>query len=126
MGIVAKMALMTWLSLAAGYDLRRREVPNWLNVPALIAALVWRLWRGADGASWLLAAAMVALCLLGLLPGGDMKGLAAMALLDPHLCGMALLGAALTWLAWRIFRSERRIPAYIGFWVGGLGYALAR
>ncbi len=79
------MGISVWLIVCAVFDLRRREVPDWLTLPAVILALVWQVIHPSGWLPWVLAGATVALTLLGVLPGGDMKGLVALALYDPRL-----------------------------------------
>ncbi|BAJ64766.1 hypothetical protein [Anaerolinea thermophila] len=62
------------------------------------------------------------LALIGLFPGGDMKGLVALALFDSRLYLLAWLGAGVVYLLWRILRRERRMPGYVGFVVGAVGW----
>jgi prepilin peptidase CpaA len=106
------------------HDLRKREVPDWLTLPALALALGWRLVHPDGWLPWGLAGATVALTLTGVLPGGDMKGLAAMALADPRLYLLAWLGAGGVYLLWRVARRERWMPGYVGFLVGGVSWLL--
>jgi prepilin peptidase CpaA len=109
--------------VAAIEDLRRRNIPNWVNVGALCATLLYQtLSRGAAGL--MIAAAGTAIgfsifllfYVLGGMGGGDIKLMAAFgALLGPSgilraalltaLIG-ALLAAAV--LAWN--RNQRAIP----------------
>lgn len=112
------VAIMLWISICAWHDLRRREVPDWLTLPAVGLGLVWRILYPDGWLPWALAGAAVALTLADVLPGGDMKGLAAMALFDPRLHLLAWVGAALTWFVWRMARRERAMPGYLGFAVG--------
>ncbi|GAP08811.1 hypothetical protein ATHL_03772 [Anaerolinea thermolimosa] len=69
---------------------------------------------------------VTSLALAGVLPGGDMKGLVAMALFDPRLYLLAWLGAGAVYLVWRIVHGERRMPGSVGFVVGAVGWWLAR
>lgn len=102
------------------YDLRTREVPDWLTLPAVALALAWRLVHPDGWLPWALAGATVLLTLTGILPGGDMKGLTALALLDPRLYLLAWLGAGFVYLVWRLVRRERWMPGYVGFLAGGI------
>lgn len=123
MGIAEAIALI-WLGVCAMYDLRTREVPDRLTLPAAALALTWRLVSPDGWLPWALAGATVALTLTGVLPGGDMKGLTALALLDPRLYLLAWLGAAMVYLFWRLARRERWMPGYVGFFVGAAGWLL--
>lgn len=119
-GYLLRLVFFVWLIVCALYDLRRREVPDWLTLPAVALALVWQIAHPAGWLPWALSGVTVALTLLGVLPGGDMKGLAALALYDPRLYLSGWLGAGVVYLIWRLVRKERRMPGYVGFAMGGL------
>jgi len=125
-GMTVGAGVVGWLAVCAGYDLRRREVPDWLTLPAALLALGWQVANHGGWLPWVLAGVTVLLTLAGVLPGGDMKGLVALALLDPCLYLLAWLGAGLVYLLWRVVRRERRMPGYMGFVVGAVGWWLAR
>ncbi len=114
--------ILLWLAVCAVFDLRRREVPDWLTLPAVVLALVWRLIHPGGWLPWALAGVTVVLTLAGVLPGGDMKGLVALALFDPSLYLLAWLGAGLMYLLWRVLHRERRMPGYVGFVMGAVGW----
>jgi prepilin peptidase CpaA len=116
------VCVVLWLSVCAVYDLCRREVPDWLTLPAVALGLVYRLLMPGDWLPWALGVVTVALTQAGLLPGGDMKGLVAMALFDPRLYMLAWLGAGAVYLLWWLLRRERRMPGYVGFVVGAVGW----
>lgn len=116
--------LLVWLALCAWYDLRKREVPDWLTLPVVALGLVWRLFQGGEWLSWVLAGVTFGLCLLGVIPGGDMKGLVALAFWDERFYLAAWLGALGVYLFWLAVWRERRMPGYVGFVVGGLVMAL--
>ena len=109
---------MLFLTVCAVYDLRRREVPGWLTLPVLAMSLVWRIRQPDDWLAWAMAGGTVVLALLGLLPGGDMQGLTALALFSPLWYLAAWLGAGVVWPVWRVVRHERWMPGYVGFLVG--------
>ncbi len=117
--------ILLWLSVCAAFDLRRREVPDGLTLPAVVLALVYRLLMPGDWLPWALGVVTVAMTLAGLLPGGDMKGLVAMALFDPRLYLLAWLGAGAVYLLWWLLRRERRMPGYVGFVVGAVVWLAA-
>jgi prepilin peptidase CpaA len=117
---MVNLIVLLWLALCTVFDLKRREVPDWLTLPVLAGMLVWRALHPGDWLHWALAAATVILTLLGVLPGGDMKGLAGMALYDPRLYLAAWLGAGVVYLFWRVVRRERRMPGYVGFLLGAV------
>lgn len=116
------VCVVLWLAVCAVFDLRRREAPNWLTLPAVALGLVYRLLTPEGGLPWALVVATIVLTLAGVLPGGDMKGLIAMALFDPRLYLLAWLGAGAVYLLWRLVRRERRMPGYVGFAVGAVGW----
>lgn len=123
---VVHFGVLLWLVICALYDLRRREVPDWLTLPAVILALVWQVIHPSGWLPWALAGVTVALTLLGVLPGGDMKGLVVLALYDPRLYLSAWLGAGGVYLIWRVVLRECWMPGYVGFAVGCvLGIILA-
>ena len=119
---VNEVGVVVWLAVCAGYDLRRREVPDGLTLPAVVLAFGWRLLHPGGWLPWALAGVTVILTLAGVLPGGDMKGLVVMALVDPRLYLLAWLGAGVMYLLWRILRRERRMPGYVGFAMGAVGW----
>lgn len=108
-GLLAVLAIA--LLFAAGTDLRRREIDNWLNAAiALAAPLFW--WAGGlalwPDIAWQLGIALAAfgiaagLFAIGQMGGGDVKLIAALALWFPPdaflqlLIIMAVLGYILT------------------------------
>jgi prepilin peptidase CpaA len=119
-----RILILFWLAVCAVFDLRRREVPDWLTLPVLAAGLVWRVLHPDGWLAWALAGGMVALTLINVLPGGDMKGLAALALIDPRLYLAAWLGAGGVYLVWRLVRRECSMPGYVGFLVGVAGWMI--
>lgn len=67
-----KAMLSAYLALAAAWDLKHRVVPNWLTVPALVAAGAWQLHQG----HWEFLQAWAAIFVLWMLHffgGGDAK-----------------------------------------------------
>lgn len=120
--IAVEVAVLVWLVVCAAFDLRKREVPDWLTLPAVGLALAWQVVHPAGWMPWVLMGVTVALTLAGVLPGGDMKGLVALALYDPRMHLFAWAGAALAWPVWWLVRRERRIPGYVGFVLGAVGW----
>lgn len=116
--------IFLWLLVCAVFDLPRREVPDWLTLPAVATGLLWRALHPDGWLAWALAGVTVALTLINVLPGGDMKGLAALALYDPRLYLAAWLGAGGVYLLWVLVRRERSMPGYVGFLVGVAGFVL--
>lgn len=108
--------VLLWLAICAWQDVRKREVDNALTIPAIVAMFLWRVWY-PDGIAFLMATLFFFLGLGGILPGGDAKGLMAMALYSPEMTLCALLGAGMFWLI-----TRRPIPAYVGFLAGVLAY----
>ncbi|HTG38687.1 A24 family peptidase [Sphingomonas sp.] len=122
--IMLPLALACLLVSAGIEDVRRREIANWKN--AAIAALAPLWWWATDMAPWpdmafqlalgagafaLFAAAFA----IGMMGGGDVKMIAALALWVPvgalasMLIAMSLIGGAIT-LAMMIERKWRRTP----------------
>lgn len=118
--MIVDTGVVLWLAVCAGYDLRRRQVPDWLTLPVVGLALVYRLLTPGGWLPWALAGVSVLLTLAGVLPGGDMKGLVALALFDPRLYLAVWLGAGVVYLFWRLVRHERKMPGFVGFLLGGL------
>ncbi len=116
--------ILLWLLVCAWHDVRRREVPDWLTLPAVVLALGWQVVYPGGWLPWALAVVTIVLTLAGVLPGGDMKGLVALALFDPRLYLLAWLGAVVVYLLWRMLRRERRMPGYVGFVVGGIAWII--
>ncbi|MEJ5200638.1 MAG: prepilin peptidase [Anaerolineales bacterium] len=108
--------VLLWLVICTWQDVRKREVDNALTIPMIVVMFLWRVWY-PDGIAFLMTTLFFFLGLGGVLPGGDAKGLMAMALYSPEMTLCALLGAGLLWLILR-----RKFPAYVGFLVGALTY----
>ena len=141
------VALAIALLVAAFTDIRRRQIDNWLNAGiALGAPLFW--WAGGmslwPDVAMQLGVALAAFAILavmfnfGMMGGGDVKLLTALALwIQPSwflelLIIMALLGGVLTIVmgAWHIARRQRErlaVPYGVaisaaGLWVIGIHY----
>lgn len=112
--------ILVWLGICAWQDVKWREIPNALTLPMVVSLFLWRLPR-PDGVVYLLALGMFLMGLMGLLPGGDAKGLIAIALYSPLLLGFCLLGSGIVWLFGR-FRGQTAIPGYAGFLLGAILY----
>ena len=118
-------------------DIRRRNIPNWINVGALGAALLYQtVTRGWAGLGISAAGAAIGFAVfllffwLGAMGGGDIKLMAAFgALLGPYgilLAAVlaALIGAlmAAAALAWKRSRAIPYAPAIVaGAWLALLG-----
>ncbi|MET0250689.1 MAG: prepilin peptidase [Novosphingobium sp.] len=145
-GLVAGLAIA--LLTAAATDLRRREIDNRLNAAvALAAPLFWwasglPLWPGVVlqiGCASIMLLLLAALFAMGLMGGGDVKLLTALALWLPWrpflelIVVMAVAGGALTlvlavWHHLRRRRDRLQIPygvaiAGAGLWVLGAHFA---
>jgi len=46
--------MIVWLAVCAIFDLRRREVPNWLTLPAALLAVVWQALHPGGWLPWAL------------------------------------------------------------------------
>lgn len=134
---IALLALL--LLVAAGDDLRRRVIPNWLTAAIALGAIGW--WWCAGLAPWpdvalRIAVALGALLLfaglfaLGAMGGGDVKLIAALALwLAPGqllrmLLWMGMIGGALTLAMLAISRLRRTGPPEVPYGVAIAGAAL--
>lgn len=123
-GLLALLAIA--LLFAAGSDLKRREIDNWLNVAIALTAPAF--WWVSGLALWPDVAAQLGLALgafaiaaglfaIGQMGGGDVKLIAALALWFPPaafiqlLIIMAILGYALTMGlgAWHVGRAEKNL-----------------
>jgi prepilin peptidase CpaA len=134
--------LATGLAAACVFDWRSRMIPNWLNVAiALLALPFWwasglALWPGAAIAVGTAAAVLLVFAFafqFGLMGGGDVKMLAALALWLPPAAVLQLLvimsvaGGVLTLamaIPHRIARKADRLEipygiaiAFAGFWL---------
>ena len=116
--------LLIWLAVCAWEDVRKREVPNGLTLPMLAGMMVWRIFH-PDAGAFMLAGVIFVMGLFGLLPGGDAKGLIALALFSPELSVLALLMAGVVWLGYRLFR-HRKAPGFAGFLTGAILYLALR
>lgn len=138
--------LATALVIAAGTDIRRRQIDNWLNAGIALAAPLFWWGCGLDGhaiALQLLTAGitlgiMWAMFALRLMGGGDVKLLAALALWIRPLWFlrliwlMALIGGALSlgFAIWHLLRRRKQqvsVPYGVaisgaGLWVLGQQY----
>jgi len=116
MELAATIAVTGWLALCAWWDYRLRLVPNWLTVSAIVAAASARLVTGSnEWLPWTLALLMLAAVLFGWLPGGDGKGLMALAIVSPSVLAAACTGAAVLQIV-----TRRKIPGFVGFFLGVL------
>lgn len=124
------MLIVALSVLAAAFDLRRRRVPNWLVVTALLAAL-FRGWQeGGHGGGVLAAAegaasgaALVLPWLLGWVRAGDVKlAMAAGALAGwPEALGVVLVGVAAAGVGAFIDLCRARQAMAV---LGGLGFGM--
>jgi len=134
------IALAIALVFAAFTDIRRRQIDNWLNIAIAIGAPVFWWSSGLDlwpGVALQLGVALAAFALLagifalGMMGGGDVKLLTALALwIEPMLflqllVIMAIAGGLLTIVmgAWHFLRRERdklAIPYGVAIAIGGL------
>lgn len=123
-GLLALLAIA--LLFAAGTDIKRREIDNWLNAAIALAAPAF--WWAGGLSLWPDVAAQLGLALgafaiaaglfaIGQMGGGDVKLIAALALWFPPaafiqlLIIMAILGYALTMGlgAWHVGRAESNL-----------------
>ena len=100
-GLVALLAIL--LVVAVATDLRARIIPNWLNLAIALLALPWWIAVGLTVPEILLQIGLFAGALLlfagafaiGMMGGGDVKMIAALALWLPP----AVFGEMLVWMA---------------------------
>lgn len=108
--------LLVWLAICAEQDARQRQIANGLTLGAAALALLYLLlddqtWLGAPASEggWALLLALLFTLpgyLLGRLGAGDVKLMAALALLTdrPHVLG-TFIGAGIATLAWLAIRQ---------------------
>ena len=116
------LLLAALLIAAAATDIRSRIIPNGLNLAVALLAAPWWCAMGLGGAeiAWQLGIAVIVFAAfagcfaLGLMGGGDVKLIAALALWLPlgglvqMLTWMALGGGLLTLILWIAHRARRR------------------
>ena len=123
------LASVLWLGVCAWYDLRTRQVPNWLTLPAIPLALVtaWLVSSTSTQSvdSFLFHLAILTLPLFlawyhHLLGGADLKVLLALSLADPRLSVAAWLGALLYFVGLLVLQRGRspRFAGIPGFTLG--------
>lgn len=133
-------ALALALIVAAFTDIRRRQIDNWLNIAIALGAPLFWLASGIDlwpdvpiqiGMSLATFVVLAGLFAIGVMGGGDVKLLSALALWLPPtqflqmLVIMAIVGGVLTLAmgAWHIVRRQREklaIPYGVAIAIGGL------
>ncbi len=113
-------SLVLWLTVCAVQDLLRRQVSNWLTLPAFILAGLWAVWHGGET---LLLFGLVTLVMFWSWPKGvgaaDGKILAVLAVFMPAgfllaLVLRLLVGAGL----WLRHGKDARFPAVPVFAAG--------
>ena len=122
--IICALLLAAILVRAAWGDLRARDIPNWIPLAILLLAPLWWWANGVapwPALAWQVGAALLVFGLftglwtLGMMGGGDVKLLAALALwfaplpLVGLLMAMAIAGGAVT-LATLVHHRARRAP----------------
>ncbi len=122
-----EIGALTWLAACSWFDWKKRLVPNWLTIPAVVLALALRLLGFAQG-DGVMALGVVVLVVGGwlahILGGADLKVTAALALLDPRLAVWAWLGMIGWYLAVRLVtigykeKGPYRLPGMVGFAAG--------
>lgn len=133
-------ALALALVVAAFTDIRRRQIDNWLNIAIALGAPLFWLASGIDpwpdvpiqiGMALATFVVLAGLFAIGVMGGGDVKLLSALALWLPPtqflqmLVIMAIVGGVLTLAmgAWHIARRQREklaIPYGVAIAIGGL------
>lgn len=119
---ISSIALLAWLALCSGQDVRERQISNVLTLGAAACALAWLFATGRTllGAQASDAGAALAIVLLLTLPGyvlgrfgaGDVKLLGALALATSqgHVLG-TFIGAGAALLVWAVGRRLLRRSA---------------
>lgn len=121
-----------WLTACAVQDYDRRQVSNWLTLPAVVAALIYRLSFFSQSFFVLLVFESGLLYLIwqkGWLGGADIKASLTLLLFDPGLLLWASFGILLCYFFWALSKrteATRTMPAFPGFMLGSYGYLLAR
>jgi len=112
---ISSIALLAWLALCSGQDVRERQISNVLTLGVAACALAWlaftgRTWVGAQAtdAGWALAIVLLLTLpgyVLGRFGAGDVKLLAALALAtsQDYLLG-TFIGAGAALLVWALVR----------------------
>ena len=125
LGLPLLLILMALLVTAAATDIRSRIIPNALTLAIALLAVPWWLAMGLDtvamawqaGIAFAVLAAFAGCFALGMMGGGDVKLLAALALWLPlgplmrMLVLMSLAGGVLTLALWAAHRLRRRTDA---------------
>jgi prepilin peptidase CpaA len=119
---ISSIALLAWLAVCSGQDVRERQISNVLTLGAAACALVWlaftgRTWVGAQAsdAGWALAIVLLLTLpgyMLGRFGAGDVKLLGALALAtnQGYVLG-TFIGAGAALLVWALVRwLVRRRP----------------
>lgn len=111
--LVSSTLATLWLLICATVDQRFRRVSNWLTLPMVVLALVYRLFLGLAGNEALQLVVIILPMFLawqkGLLGGADFKILTALALLGPELVIAAWSGVALFVIGRIVLRRVRAV-----------------
>lgn len=141
--------ILLWLAICTLQDWRTRQVSNWLTLPEVALAVMFRITGLIE--EDLLSTVIIALAALvgwrfHLIGGADAKGLIALALLDSRLAIWAWAGAVMLigfkWLSVRCQakhppltpgtgspetpKPDTSIPGFLGFLLGTLAYLVLR
>jgi len=121
-----------WLTICAVQDYDHRRVSNWLTLPVVAAALVYRLSLFSLPFFVPLIFVSGLLYLIwqkGWLGGADFKASLALLLFDPKILLWAGFGILLCYFFWAILKrteATKTMPAFGGFMLGSYGYLLLR
>ncbi len=127
--LAVSLLAVIWLSVCAVYDLRTRQVPNGLTLPAIPLALLaaWLTWesRGETLYEFVFRLAILTLPLFvawrsHLLGGADLKIMLVLALANPLLVAAAWIGALLYFAGLLVMTHSRpaRFAGVPGFALG--------
>jgi len=121
-----------WLTICAVQDHNRRQVSNWLTLPAAAAALMYRLSLFSPSFFVLLIFIAGLLYLIWRkrwLGGADFKASLALLMFDPSFVLWASCGVLFCYSFWMISKrteATKTMPAFGGFMLGLYSYLLAR
>jgi len=121
-----------WLTVCAVQDYQYRQVSNWLTIPTVAIALIYRLSLFSPSFIVLLVFVSWLLYLIWQkrwLGGADFKAALALLLFDPGLLLWASCAILFCYFFWSILKrteAVKTMPAFGGFMLGSYGYLLAR
>ena len=122
------IAILFWLMICAWMDWKQRTVSNWLTIPPICLAILFRLLGLGTGSFQEILAITLILAVAWsthLAGGADIKAILAVTILNPAFAAWAWGGAIVIYFLLRLARKKTsRFPGMIGFFVGLLTYGL--